>query len=1100
MNLKPQTLFNQSVIKKLCSQIKLTDLQKQSALEWIKMIENNQLGKEQENQNEFEDYILHNILGYEIRECKREKLDIDYSIDLPGSTKSLCIEVKGTKTKNLFKDQKRKDDSKFNPVIQLYTYMGHGYDYGVVTNYNDFILLTQNTQLVKAQEFDFLSIKKTEDRIDENKLKEFILLFSKKEVFVNNSIEELGNQTILSEQEFTDEFYKLFHETRLMLIKEFEESSNVPHDVAIYYSQIFLNRLIFIYFVEDHNFIPSSLFEKRILGILQSPSIDESTHLIFDDVMGLFKIMNIGSKVHGVNGFNGGLFGDNIPSNIVFSDLRNTDFFTECYKNSNLKLKSTVVDIAISGIYAEKLSPLIKNLLIMASHDFTSDLDVDILGRIFEQSISDIELLKENETSKRKKDGVFYTPDYITDYICRNTIIPYLSKTEKNSVIDLVDEYSENLAELETKLKNLKILDPACGSGAFLVKAVDVLLEIDEEIQLRKPKKISSQSGMDEFTKIKDINLFIENNIYGVDINPASVEITKLSLFLKLAGPESKLGYLSNNIKVGNSLISDKKIVKNAFSWETEFPEVMGFEKFDIIIGNPPYLRIQGLHENHESITNFIKNNFKSATGHYDYYILFIEKSLELLKKNGHLSFITPHKFTNAVFGKGIRKILSQNKLLAKFLNFGHNFVFKDVTTYTGILTLKNKINETFLFHRIDQDIPTKKLEMYLQSMRPKDFVKIESSKLSEAPWSLHTGIKSDILEKINNTGNDVLTYFDKILQGVVTGDDSIYLLKLIKNKGSTSILFSSKTNSEIEIENELLKPILFGKDVKRNKSYEKINYFLLHPHKIESDTQYNLEEDEFKSNYPLGYEYLLQFKTHLIKLKIKFKTNKKYWYALNRPRQDKWFKQERIITPQISYGCNMTLDKKQNYHNAKVYSFLVKKEYGVDVDYFFAILNSKVVWFFLKSTGDVLRGGYFTFTTEYLKLFHIPYTANIITKTEISTTVNMLLQETNQLNNISSEFIHRIITSFSIEKNLKLLQTFYLFSWNELVSKIPELTKINPQKQDEWEMYFENHKKSIINLQLSIDKLEHKINYLVYDLYNFTKEEIEEIEKNYPK
>ena len=322
MNLNPQPLFNKTVIEKLCSKIKLTDLQKQSALEWIKKIENNEVKKEQENQNDFETIVLQEILGYNGRDCKREKLDIDYTINLPGFSKNLCIEVKGTDTKDLFKTQNRPDKSKENPVIQLYTYMGHGYDYGVVTNYNNFVLLTQNTQLVKAHKFNFLSIKKTEDRIDENKLKEFILLFSKKEVFVNNSIEELTNQTVLSEQEFTDEFYKLFHETRLMLIKEFEESSNLPHDLCIHYSQIFLNRLIFIYFAEDHNFIPSSLFEKRILGILQSPSIDETTHLIYDDIMGLFKIMNTGSKVHGVNGFNGGLFSDDvIPSNIIFSDL-----------------------------------------------------------------------------------------------------------------------------------------------------------------------------------------------------------------------------------------------------------------------------------------------------------------------------------------------------------------------------------------------------------------------------------------------------------------------------------------------------------------------------------------------------------------------------------------------------------------------------------------------------------------------------------------------------------------------------------------------------------------------------------------------------------
>ena len=139
MNLNPQPLFNKTVIEKLCSKIKLTDLQKQSALTWIKKIENNELRDEQKRQNLFEKYILMQILGYDLEELPREDLEIDYTMEIPGFQKSMCMEVKGTKTKDLFKDQKRKDDSKYNPVIQLYTYMSHGFDYGVVSNYKDFI-------------------------------------------------------------------------------------------------------------------------------------------------------------------------------------------------------------------------------------------------------------------------------------------------------------------------------------------------------------------------------------------------------------------------------------------------------------------------------------------------------------------------------------------------------------------------------------------------------------------------------------------------------------------------------------------------------------------------------------------------------------------------------------------------------------------------------------------------------------------------------------------------------------------------------------------------------------------------------------------------
>ena len=288
MVLKPNKLFDDVIIKKICSKIKLTDLQIQSAKEWISMLEKNQLKKEKESQNYFETLILQEILGYDGRDCKREKEFVDYTIEVAGSAKSLCIEVKGTKTTDLFAYQSYNTKDKENPILQTWTYMGNGYDYGICTNYNNFVILSKDVGTKKVHKFNFLSMKLTEDRINEDKLKEFIAFFSKKEIFTNNSIDNATKNSKLAEQEFTGEFYKLFHETRLMLIKEFEQSSNISRETAIHWAQIFLNRLIFIYFVEDHNFIPDRLFVKRIHGILESPSVDESTQKIYDDILGLF--------------------------------------------------------------------------------------------------------------------------------------------------------------------------------------------------------------------------------------------------------------------------------------------------------------------------------------------------------------------------------------------------------------------------------------------------------------------------------------------------------------------------------------------------------------------------------------------------------------------------------------------------------------------------------------------------------------------------------------------------------------------------------------------------------------------------------------------
>ena len=185
----------------------------------------------------------------------------------------------------------------------------------------------------------------------------------------------------------------------------------------------------------------------------------------------------------------------------------------------------------------------------MESFDFNTEINVNILGHIFEQSISDLEDLKGEKIPRRKKEGVYYTPEYITDYICRNTIIHYLSKSNATTVSELIQEYAEDINELENRFKKLKVLDPACGSGAFLNKAIDVLLEIHKEIIQAKERTGSystrGQYSLTKWNEESEIQGIIENNIYGVDINRESVEITKLSLFLKLASNNRKLIGLS---------------------------------------------------------------------------------------------------------------------------------------------------------------------------------------------------------------------------------------------------------------------------------------------------------------------------------------------------------------------------------------------------------------------------------------------------------------------------------------------------------------------------------------------------------------------------
>jgi type I restriction-modification system DNA methylase subunit len=283
-------------------------------------------------------------------------------------------------------------------------------------------------------------------------------------------------------------------------------------------------------------------------------------------------------------------------------------------------------------------------MLTISSFDFSSELDVNILGHIFENSIGDIEELKEDTKNRRKKEGIFYTPDYITDYICRNTIIPYLSKSGKvDKIPDLLNEYSwsTEIEDLDEKLKNIKIVDPACGSGAFLNKATDILLEIHETIfdikkgyttitdmRVGKGKGRRTESiqhtdlGVYVFDHIEKRREILLNNIYGVDLNEESVEITKLSLFLKVCRKNLKLPNIDKNIKNGNSLIDDPKYTDKPFNWNESFSEIFKEGGFDIVIGNPPYVRQEKIKE----IKPYLKENYEVYTGISDLLRIFLKK------------------------------------------------------------------------------------------------------------------------------------------------------------------------------------------------------------------------------------------------------------------------------------------------------------------------------------------------------------------------------------------------------------------------------------------------------------------------------------------
>jgi len=1082
-------LFNEKTVKRLCSNIKVSPKQKKNADEWIKLLESGSLVKERTNYFKFALYVLRDILGYSIREdLGYEKSNIEFTFkDSLGKT-ILCIEVKG-ESKDLFGRQTGYGTGQETPFKQTWDNMGRidSIKYGICTNYRDFILIDKSKGYSKIHFFNFLTIKNNPD-----KLKEFIAIFSKESIIDKGFIETLYEKSVIEEREFTKQFYKLFHETRLMLIKEFQDNG-ATRDEAIHFAQIYLNRLMFMFFAEDTGKLKPRLFEDTVLNLLKVESVfSENSHLVCNLIKSMFESLNKGSKRHDIFGFNGGLFQEDIPGKIFYKDFQKKTYFNEIYQYSTLKKEIELDEHAkaIIDIHDENVNPITINLLYMASFDFNTEVSVNILGHIFEQSISDLEELKEEKVLRRKKEGVYYTPNFITDYICRNTIIPYLSRTGANSVEKLIDEYANDIDELENRFKKLKILDPACGSGSFLLKAVDVLLEIYKQIQIgkeiegqytakktvgltRKQKKAlrdNLQLSFQKWHEEDEAREIIENNIFGVDINEESVEVTKLSLFLKIARKNRKLIDLSNNIKCGNSLIDDFKVAgANAFKWDQEFKEIFDTGGFDIIIGNPPYVR----QELFTHLKPYFEKHYSVYHGMADLYAYFIEKSISLTKENGYFSMIFPNKFLRASYGKALRQYLLNSGVIEMFIDFGDLPVFEDATTYPAIIAYKKGKNGNGTFDACKvEELDFTDLRNYIEENK----FKVDISMLGTERWNLTEKKNLEILEKIKQNSISLKKYVGgEIYRGILTGLNKVFIIDEDRKKQ----LIAADSKSE-----EIIKSFLTGKGLKRYQlSWE--NSFLIFTRR-----RIDIERYPAIKNYLLKYKADLEPKKDRNQKRGRKPGNYKWFEIQDTISYYKIFEKPKIVYPRINKSCNFYLDETDNIYVSDN-NFVI----STNSKSLLALLNSKLIFFYLKNICSTLRGNYYDFRRD--KVATIPISENISgNENDLAKKADLMQKIYKDLDDTKNRFIRRLKHNLQIKNITKKLTDIQNHTFNEFLKELKKQNIVlTLTEQDEWEDYFNKYKKELINLKNLIDETDNEIDEIVYKLYGITEEEKKIIE-----
>jgi type I restriction-modification system DNA methylase subunit len=697
--------------------------------------------KEEQFQEGFLRELFVRILGYTLNPSPNFNITTEYknvkdskkadgAILINGVVKAV-IELKGTDTTDLNRIEAQAFGYKVNQPDCVYV---------VTSNFEKLRFYIDNA--IEHIEFNLFTLTEKEF--------ELLWLCLAYPNIENNIPKRIKDESVSQEDIITKSLYNDYS----LFKRELHQSlvaHNTDHDPLILFkkSQKLLDRFLFLFFAEDRQLLPPNSV-RLILDDwrdLQDRDVEVALYARFKKY---FEYLNTGfkGKRYDVFAYNGGLF----KTDELLNELKIDDEL------------------------------LYRHTLKLSDYDFVSEVDVNILGHIFENSLNELDEIKarlegqqvDKTKSKRKKDGVFYTPKYITKYIVDHTVGKLC--TEKKAALELIDEaYTtdpnrtkksfqllfEKLSAYRSWLLQLTICDPACGSGAFLNQALDFLINEHRYIDELQAKLFGDAMVLSDFEKT-----ILENNLFGVDINEESVEIAKLSLWLRTAQPNRKLNDLNNNIKCGNSLIDDPAVAGDkAFSWHNEFPTVFAKGGFDVVIGNPPYLRIQGLKDAYPELTKYYEQNYSSATGNYDIYVLFMENTFKLINKSGEVSFILPHKFLIADFGIGIRRYLLKNKAVKELVHFGSEIVFQEASTYTCIISLTNEEKLSIDFKHIAP------IELFNEI----SFSQIPYSSLHDSQWILNNNQIGDVLEKLSNQAFHLIDIFDRFVQGIITGKDSVF-------------------------------------------------------------------------------------------------------------------------------------------------------------------------------------------------------------------------------------------------------------------------------------------------------------------------------------
>lgn len=574
--------------------------------------------------------------------------------------------------------------------------------------------------------------------------------------------DELLADSARAQDDVTDRLYDEYRSLRVNLFTRLVRAhSNLPQVDVLRHTQKLLDRFLFVAFAEDRGLLPRDTIHRALdHQDLYNP------RPVWENLKAVFRWVDKGNPAAGFPQYNGGLFADD-------PDLDALEVDDEACRA----------------------------LKVLAAYDFGEDVSVEVLGHIFEQSITDLEELRDAATggaralSKRKVDGVFYTPAFVTRHIVDETLgrafagrFAALHAELEPDRVRGAKRQTEAWVSLWTRyrewLRTVRVLDPACGSGAFLIAAFERLQREYERVNASLAALREGQRELFDLNKV-----ILNQNLFGMDLNPESVEITKLSLWLKTAQRGKKLTWLDGNIRCGNSVVSDPRVHPRAVDWTGARPHVLfgevdegeavavdasWHEGFDVVLGNPPYVRQELL----TAYKPHWRERFAAYDGVADLYVYFFELGASLLKPGGRLGYVVANKWLKAGYAGPLRALLASTTEVETLIDFGHAPIFPDADAFPSIITLRRAAPAP------DQQVQVTRFPREsLGSVSVHEYVRAHAEQVPQArlgrdAWSLEGDQIEALMGRLRARGVPLGAYAGcKPVRGVLTGLNEAFLI-----------------------------------------------------------------------------------------------------------------------------------------------------------------------------------------------------------------------------------------------------------------------------------------------------------------------------------